>query len=165
MRKHGWQLPYHPLQVVLRVSFLFYIRFSSFQANSLNFGIFDFCCSHLKVVAVAVFLALGFAFYVFFAPFVGRQAFQYAVICIYTPLVSHFRCLVILHCRLLGYAYPAIHSGLQELRSILSVLVILLNADSISGRCSSTCLDIWIEWQSLSLGILFLSLGFLKFLS
>ncbi|CAK9186646.1 unnamed protein product [Ilex paraguariensis] len=53
MRKHGWQLPYHPLQVV----------------------------------AVAVFLALGFAFYVFFAPFVGRKMFQYIVMGIYTPLI------------------------------------------------------------------------------
>ncbi|KAK4777860.1 hypothetical protein SAY87_018047 [Trapa incisa] len=54
MRKHGWQLPYHPLQVV----------------------------------AVAVFLALGFAFYVFFVPFLGKQAFQYAAIGIYTPLIT-----------------------------------------------------------------------------
>ncbi|KAK9277740.1 hypothetical protein L1049_007287 [Liquidambar formosana] len=54
MRKHGWQLPYHPLQVV----------------------------------AVAVFLALGFAFYVFFAPFVGRKVFQYVVIGLYTPLIT-----------------------------------------------------------------------------
>ncbi|KAG8366401.1 hypothetical protein BUALT_Bualt17G0075800 [Buddleja alternifolia] len=53
MRKHGWELPYHPLQVV----------------------------------AVAVFLALGFAFYVFFAPFVGHQLFQYIVMGIYTPLI------------------------------------------------------------------------------
>ncbi|KAI5336951.1 hypothetical protein L3X38_016220 [Prunus dulcis] len=42
MRKHGWQLPYHPLQVV----------------------------------AVAVFLALAFAFYAFFAPFVGNKDFS-----------------------------------------------------------------------------------------
>ncbi|CAI9782269.1 unnamed protein product [Fraxinus pennsylvanica] len=42
MRKHGWQLPYHPLQVV----------------------------------AVAVFLALGFAFYVFFAPFVESNCYS-----------------------------------------------------------------------------------------
>ncbi|KAE8795814.1 putative protein S-acyltransferase 22 [Hordeum vulgare] len=42
MRKHGWQLPYHPLQVV----------------------------------AIAVFAALGFAFYVFFLPFVGSQTSQ-----------------------------------------------------------------------------------------
>ncbi|EPS59037.1 hypothetical protein M569_15773, partial [Genlisea aurea] len=57
MRKHGWQLPYHPLQVV----------------------------------AVAVFLALGFAFYVFFAPFLGKRSFQYIVMGIYTPLlVSSF---------------------------------------------------------------------------
>ncbi|XP_022956504.1 probable protein S-acyltransferase 22 [Cucurbita moschata] len=54
MRKHGWQLPYHPLQVV----------------------------------AVAVFLALGFAFYVFFAPFVGTKVFQYVMIGLYTPLIT-----------------------------------------------------------------------------
>jgi hypothetical protein len=49
------------------------------------FGVF-----FLKVVAVAVFLALGFAFYVFFAPFVGKKVFQYIVMGLYTPLVSHF---------------------------------------------------------------------------
>ncbi|XP_020586968.1 probable protein S-acyltransferase 22 [Phalaenopsis equestris] len=54
MRKHGWQLPYHPLQVV----------------------------------AISVFLALGFAFYVFFAPFVGKKAFQYLAVGIYTPLIT-----------------------------------------------------------------------------
>ncbi|XP_047333026.1 probable protein S-acyltransferase 22 [Impatiens glandulifera] len=53
MRKHGWQLPYHPLQIV----------------------------------AVSVFTALGFAFYVFFAPFVGRKLFQYIAIGLYTPLI------------------------------------------------------------------------------
>ncbi|KAI3876352.1 hypothetical protein MKW92_004439 [Papaver armeniacum] len=55
MRKHGWQLPYHPLQVI----------------------------------AVSVFLALGFAFYVFFVPFVGRKKeFQYIIMGIYTPLIT-----------------------------------------------------------------------------
>ncbi|MFS7968857.1 putative protein S-acyltransferase [Helianthus anomalus] len=54
MRKHGWQLPYHPLQLVV----------------------------------VSVFLALGFGFYVFFAPFVGKKMYQYVVMGIYTPLVS-----------------------------------------------------------------------------
>ncbi|GJU31769.1 probable protein S-acyltransferase 22 [Tanacetum coccineum] len=54
MRKHGWQLPYHPLQVV----------------------------------AVSVFLALGFAFYVFFAPFVGKKKmYEYIVMGIYTPII------------------------------------------------------------------------------
>ncbi|KAH0919477.1 hypothetical protein HID58_027137 [Brassica napus] len=52
MRKHGWQLPYHPLQVV----------------------------------AVAVFLALAFAFFVFFAPFVGSNLHQYIAMGIYSPL-------------------------------------------------------------------------------
>ena len=44
----------------------------------------------MKVVAVAVFLALGFAFYVFFAPFVGKKLFQHIAMGIYTPLVSKF---------------------------------------------------------------------------
>jgi hypothetical protein len=39
------------------------------------------------VVAIAVFLALGFAFYVFFAPFVGKKIYQYIVAGLYTPLV------------------------------------------------------------------------------
>lgn len=54
MRKHGWQLPYHPLQVV----------------------------------AIAVFAALGFAFYVFFLPFVGGNAAQYVALGLYTPLIT-----------------------------------------------------------------------------
>ncbi|TVU30687.1 hypothetical protein EJB05_22321 [Eragrostis curvula] len=54
MRRHGWQLPYHPLQVV----------------------------------AIAVFLALGFAFYVFFVPFVGGDEVQYLVMGLYTPLIT-----------------------------------------------------------------------------
>ncbi|PKA53664.1 putative S-acyltransferase [Apostasia shenzhenica] len=60
MRKHGWQLPYHPLQVV----------------------------------AIAVFLALGFAFYVFFVPFAGKKVFRYVVMGLYTPLVT---CVVLLY--------------------------------------------------------------------
>ncbi|WOL01697.1 putative protein S-acyltransferase 22 [Canna indica] len=61
MRKHGWQLPYHPLQVV----------------------------------AIAVFLALGFAFYVFFVPFIRHKAFQYVVMGLYTPLVTCVFCLYV----------------------------------------------------------------------
>ncbi|XP_062205566.1 probable protein S-acyltransferase 22 [Phragmites australis] len=60
MRGHGWQLPYHPLQVV----------------------------------AIAVFLALGFAFYVFFVPFVGGEVAQYVVMGLYTPLIT---CVVMLY--------------------------------------------------------------------
>ena len=36
---------------------------------------------------MSVFLALAFAFYVFFAPVVGRKVFQYVVMGLYTPLV------------------------------------------------------------------------------
>ncbi|KAL6861151.1 hypothetical protein ACP4OV_016851 [Aristida adscensionis] len=60
MRRHGWQLPYHPLQVV----------------------------------AIAVFLALGFAFYVFFVPFVGEGVCQTVVLGLYTPLIT---CVVFLY--------------------------------------------------------------------
>jgi len=44
------------------------------------------------VVAVSVFLALAFAFYVFFAPVVGRKVFQYVVMGLYTPLVRLESC-------------------------------------------------------------------------
>jgi palmitoyltransferase ZDHHC1/11 len=44
------------------------------------------------VVAIAVFLALGFAFYVFFVPFVGGDEVQYVVIGVYTPLVRSCIC-------------------------------------------------------------------------
>ncbi|KAI0525131.1 hypothetical protein KFK09_004522 [Dendrobium nobile] len=69
MRKHGWQLPYHPL-----------------QARSIQFFL---------VVAIAVFLALGFAFYVFFLPFVGKKVVEYVVMAIYTPLATCVFCLYI----------------------------------------------------------------------
>ena len=57
----------------------------------------------MKVVAVAVFLALGFAFYVFFAPFVGKKLFQYIAMGIYTPLVSEFTLFRIVFFFLLAY--------------------------------------------------------------
>ncbi|KAG0464387.1 hypothetical protein HPP92_020456 [Vanilla planifolia] len=49
----------------------------------------------MPVVAIAVFLALGFAFYVFFLPFVGKKVFEYVVLGIYTPLVGKYS----KHCR------------------------------------------------------------------
>jgi hypothetical protein len=81
MRKHGWQLPYHPLQVL--VSEILALFCYSSQDKGLILVLLS-----IKVVAVAVFLALAFAFYVFFAPFVGKKIFQYVVIGLYTPLVS-----------------------------------------------------------------------------
>ena len=68
----------------------------------------------VKVVAVAVFLALGFAFYVFFAPFVGKKLFQYIVMGLYTPLVSP-----------LSLSMSTFFFGsVEELRSILSLLLV-----------------------------------------
>lgn len=81
MRRHGWQLPYHPLQVV----------------------------------AVSVFLALAFAFYVFFAPFVGRKVFQDVAMGLYTPLVS---CVFFLYiwCAATDPADPGVFKSKKYLR-------------------------------------------------
>lgn len=78
MRKHGWQLPYHPLQVYICFPFSLPGLVAIKLLSSLG-------C--LQVVAIAVFLALGFAFYVFFVPFVGKKLFQHMVMGLYTPLV------------------------------------------------------------------------------
>ncbi|KAL1551078.1 putative protein S-acyltransferase 22 [Salvia divinorum] len=106
MRKHGWQLPYHPLQVV----------------------------------AVAVFLALGFAFYVFFAPFVGRQLFQYIAMGIYTPLLA---CSFGLYIWCAG-ADPA-DTGVFKSKKYLKVLDnkehIKQNACKHGGESTSSALD------------------------
>ncbi|RCV45984.1 hypothetical protein SEVIR_9G500400v4 [Setaria viridis] len=81
MRKHGWQLPYHPLQVV----------------------------------AIAVFSALGFAFYVFFVPFVGTKPFQIVAMAIYTPLIT---CVVVLYiwCAATNPGDPGIFSSTKDLK-------------------------------------------------
>lgn len=86
-----------------------------------NFGGSFYCFSHVvQVVAVAVFLALGFAFYVFFAPFVGRKQVQYIVIGLYTPLVSAFLFFPSLIISWSTYFLPLI--SLLELRSVISLL-------------------------------------------
>lgn len=46
-------------------------------------------------MAISVFLALGFAFYVFSLPFVGTKLLQYIVLVLYTPLVTCVFCLYI----------------------------------------------------------------------
>ncbi|CAN6285237.1 unnamed protein product [Urochloa humidicola] len=81
MRKHGWQLPYHPLQVV----------------------------------AIAVFSALGFAFYVFVVPFVGTKPFQIAAMAIYTPLIT---CVVVLYiwCAATNPGDPGIFKSTKDLK-------------------------------------------------
>ncbi|KAH9709701.1 putative protein S-acyltransferase 22 [Citrus sinensis] len=48
----------------------------------------NFASSLGLVVAVAVFMALGFAFYVFFAPFVGKRILQLIIMGIYSPLIG-----------------------------------------------------------------------------
>jgi hypothetical protein len=76
----------------------------------------------VKVVAVAVFLALGFAFYVFFAPFVGKKLYQYIVMGLYTPLVSHFPLLLSSHYNVFS-SFSTLFRFVEELRSVVYLLV------------------------------------------
>ncbi|XP_022856484.1 probable protein S-acyltransferase 22 [Olea europaea var. sylvestris] len=106
MRKHGWQLPYHPLQVV----------------------------------AVAVFLALGFAFYVFFAPFVGRQLFQYILMGIYTPLII---CVFSLYiwCAAADPADPGVFRSKKYLKIPASIKHVRLNESKLGAESTSSIQD------------------------
>ncbi|XP_057482228.1 probable protein S-acyltransferase 22 isoform X1 [Actinidia eriantha] len=106
MRKHGWQLPYHPLQVV----------------------------------AVAVFLALGFAFYVFFAPFVGRKLFQYIAIGLYTPLILCVFCLYI-WCAAADPADPGVFKSKKYLKIPDSKKHARLKESKLGGDSTSSILD------------------------
>lgn len=106
MRKHGWQLPYHPLQVV----------------------------------AVSVFLALGFAFYVFFAPFLGKQLFQYIAMGIYTPLII---CVFGLYiwCTAADPADSGVFRSKKYLKFPDNKKQPKLNASIIGGRSTSSIQD------------------------
>ncbi|KAL2546687.1 putative protein S-acyltransferase 22 [Forsythia ovata] len=106
MRKHGWQLPYHPLQVV----------------------------------AVAVFLALGFAFYVFFAPFVGKQLFQYIVMGTYTPLII---CVLGLYiwCAAADPADPGVFRSKKYLNIPDDRKHVKLNKSKLGGELTSSTQD------------------------
>ncbi|KAK7251919.1 hypothetical protein RIF29_35530 [Crotalaria pallida] len=106
MRKHGWKLPYHPLQVV----------------------------------AVAVFLALGFAFYVFFAPFVGKKMHQYIVMGLYTPLIT---CVFGLYiwCAAIDPADPGVFKSKKYLKITDSKKLAGLNNSKFGGNSTSSMHD------------------------
>ncbi|XP_061368023.1 probable protein S-acyltransferase 22 [Gastrolobium bilobum] len=106
MRKHGWQLPYHPLQVV----------------------------------AVAVFLTLGFAFYVFFAPFVGKKMYQYIVMGVYTPLIT---CVFGLYiwCAVADPADPGVFKSKKYLKIPESEKLAGLKNSKLGGESTSSMHD------------------------
>ncbi|XP_010258225.1 PREDICTED: probable protein S-acyltransferase 22 [Nelumbo nucifera] len=107
MRKHGWQLPYHPLQVV----------------------------------AVAVFLALGFAFYVFFAPFVGGKVFQYVVMGLYTPLITFVFGLYI-WCAAADPADPGVFKSKKYVNTVIDGMHCLSKESKLGGESSSSKHDV-----------------------
>jgi len=45
---------------------------------------------HSQVAAITVFLLLSIAFYVFFAPFLGKDVYEYLALAVYSILVSIF---------------------------------------------------------------------------
>ncbi|BAT99072.1 hypothetical protein LR48_Vigan06g121500 [Vigna angularis] len=106
MRKNGWQLPYHPLQVV----------------------------------AIAVFLALGFAFYVFFAPFVGKKMYQYVVMGLYTPLIT---CVFALYiwCAASDPADPGVFKSKKYLKIPDSKQLDGLKSSKLGGESASSMHD------------------------
>jgi hypothetical protein len=60
----------------------------------------------MQTVAIAVFCALAFSFYVFFAPFLGTKTLKFVIIGLFTPLVregkkskSNSSCTTELHCK------------------------------------------------------------------
>ncbi|XP_044481421.1 probable protein S-acyltransferase 22 [Mangifera indica] len=106
MRKHGWQLPYHTLQVV----------------------------------AVAVFLALGFGYYVFFAPFVGKRIFQLIIMGIYTPLIT---CVFGLYiwCAAADPADPGVFKSNKYLKIPESIKSARLKDSKLGGESTSSIND------------------------
>lgn len=78
----------------------------------------------MKVVAVAVFLALGFAFYVFFAPFVGKKMYQYIAMGLYTPLVTQY---ITFFCPFFFQIFLCKHSGVFTVWSKNGDLCLLLS--------------------------------------
>ncbi|KAJ7943406.1 S-acyltransferase [Quillaja saponaria] len=106
MRNHGWQLPYHPLQVV----------------------------------AVSVFLALGFAFYVFFAPFVGRTTFRYIVMGLYTPLIT---CVISLYiwCAAADPADPGVFKSKKYLKISDNAKIARIKDSKLGGESTSSIYD------------------------
>lgn len=106
MRKHGWQLPYHPLQVV----------------------------------AVAVFLALGFAFYVFFAPFVGKKMFQFIAMGLYTPLIT---CVFWLYiwCAAADPADPGVFKSKKYLKLLDNKKLAVQKDSKLGGQSTSSIHD------------------------
>jgi hypothetical protein len=115
MRRHGWELPYHPLQVNLpgHISLLLLsISISTSISTSLSIScsllhshpfplhfLVVLWFSPLQVVAIAVFLALGFAFFVFFLPFVGSHVMEIVVSSVYAPLVRNLFSVSLLFCK------------------------------------------------------------------
>ncbi|XP_047085299.1 probable protein S-acyltransferase 22 isoform X1 [Lolium rigidum] len=125
MRKHGWQLPYHPLQVV----------------------------------AIAVFAALGFAFYVFFLPFVGGKTAQYVALGLYTPLITSVVALYI-WCAATNPGDPGIckstdHSKVEAADNSEKLSSMLGGKDSPSWpRCSQVLCFLCLPFSCLCKGCL-----------
>ncbi|KAH7445313.1 hypothetical protein KP509_01G002000 [Ceratopteris richardii] len=106
MRRHGWELPYHPLQIV----------------------------------AIAVFLALAFAFYVFLAPFIGTRLMEIFSISIYSPLMMSVFGLYI-WCAAANPADPAVFLPKKKVGSCTSRTTSSGTSSRIAGTKNETSTD------------------------
>ncbi|KAJ6921076.1 hypothetical protein NC651_014603 [Populus alba x Populus x berolinensis] len=80
-RRHGWQFPVHTFQIVIG-SILQTVdgmdRVFMLVFGYMSFKIFG------SIVAVTVFFLLSVAFYSFFAPFLGKDIYEYVAIGVYS---------------------------------------------------------------------------------
>ncbi|KAG0585965.1 hypothetical protein KC19_2G052700 [Ceratodon purpureus] len=67
----------------------------------------------LQTVAIAVFCALAFSFYVFFAPFLGTETLKFVIIGLFTPLVGAVFILYIT-CTWIDPADPGVHRSHEK---------------------------------------------------
>lgn len=103
MRRNGWELPYHPLQVV----------------------------------AIAVFLALSFAFYVFFVPFVGHRVLQLLGISVFSPLMVTVFGLYI-WCAAINPSDPGVLKSKRNLSSCVSRTSTSFETSKVTGEKNET---------------------------
>ncbi|KAI3459943.1 hypothetical protein Pfo_016606 [Paulownia fortunei] len=135
-RRHGWQLPAHSFQ---------------FQHNAIHASLSQLCTcflllelrlSHIsayssKVVAITVFCLLSVAFYAFFAPFLGKNIYEYLATGIYSFLAL---CVLILYvrCTAIDPADPGILIEADDTSTYISRNGASHNRTQMPGNSSTT---------------------------
>ncbi|KAG9442547.1 hypothetical protein H6P81_018401 [Aristolochia fimbriata] len=91
-----------------------------------------------QVVAITVFLLLSVAFYAFFAPFLGKNLFEYVAVGIYTPVAFAVLFLYV-RCTAIDPSDPGILSGSQNNAELSEPSKSGLKEARISARNNACC--------------------------